>query len=690
MKIYLKILLLIFLFLVAVKVPAQNTVSTTEEMIADIYEQISEESETEIDFTSFYDDLMSLSENPIRLNHTDKEELEKLQFLSQPQIDNILYYLYKNAPMNSIYELQLIDGLDMTDIRRMLPFVTLGDADAVVKKIRFSDMMKYGKNELYFRLDKGLETKEGYRFYPDEEESLPDESNKKYFGDPFYTSLKYRFNFKDRIQAGITTEKDAGEQFWGANHKGYDFYSAHFQLNDFGKLKTLVLGDYRANFGQGLVMRTDFSMGKSAYATNITPHQNGLKKYSSTDEYNFFRGFGATFRLGKFDATAFYSNKMIDADTSGGFFTTIKKDGLHRLSNDLDKKQTVNQQVLGGNIRFQRNWFQLGATAYYSHFNQALLPETNNYNQYYFRGKNQSAGSIDYRFKWQKLNFFGETSVSDHWAAATLNGVNFSPVSTVSLVALYRNFSSKYDVLFANTFSEGSRVNNESGFYIGAEICPVKYWKISTYIDSYRFPWAKFSVDAPSVGKDYLIQATYSPKRNVSMYWRFKFEQNEKNYADTLSVMPVILPQQKWQARYRLSYSFGDFNFRNEIDVNSANDGVSKSTYGFSALQDISYQFTKIPLQLDLRLQIFDAQNFENRIYVYEQDVLYAFSVPMVYGIGTRYYVNLKYEASKKLSLWFKLAQTIYADEREAISSGNEQISGNRKTDVRFLLCWKF
>ena len=692
MKFLLKILCLVLMFFISNKILAQNVTVSTEEIISDIYEQISEESETELDFTSFYDDLMSLAENPILLNHTSKEELEKLQFLSQTQIENILYYLYRNSPMNSIYELQLIDGLDLTDIRRMLPFVSLGDNNLIVKNIRFSEVIKYGKNELFFRLDKGLETKEGYRFYPDEDNNITDENGKKYLGDAFYTHLKYKFNFKDRIHAGITMEKDAGEQFWGDKNKGYDFYSAHFQINNIGKIKTLVLGDYRANFGQGLVLRTDFSMGKSSYVTNVTPHQSGLKKYSSTDEYNFFRGVGATLKFGKFDITSFYSNKMIDGtvDTLTNTFTSIKTDGLHRILNDFNKKQTINQQVVGGNIKFINNLLQVGTTFLYSHFNHAYIPDTTIYNQFNFRGKNQFSGSVDYRFRMHKLNFFGETAMTDKFAISTLNGVNFSPVSTVSLVALQRYFSPKYDVLFANSFSESSGVNNESGFYIGAEIRPIKFWKVSTYIDTYHFPWAKFGVDAPSSGKDYLVQLDYFPKRNVSMYWRFKYETNEKNYTDTFTVMPVILPREKWQVRYRLSYTFGNFRLKNQIDVNSANDGVHQSTYGFSALQDVSFEFAKIPLSLDFRLHIFDVQNFENRIYTYEQDVLYAFAVPMVYGMGTRYYANLKYDVLKNISLWFKIAQTVYADEREIISSGNEQISGNRKTDFRFLLNWKF
>jgi len=118
--------------------------------------------------------------------------------------------------------------------------------------------------------------------------------------------------------------------------------------------------------------------------------------------------------------------------------------------------------------------------------------------------------------------------------------------------------------------------------------------------------------------------------------------------------------------------------------------GSTDWTYGLMAIQDLSYDFTPLLLKIDFRVQFFDAVNYENRFYSYERDVLYAFSIPMYYGMGSRYYLNMHYDLNKNISFWFKIAQTVYADDRESVSSGNESISGNRKTDIRFLMKWKF
>ena len=669
---------------------AQDAVSTTEQLIADIFEQYTSETDDAIDYDTFYEELVNLSQNPINLNRTKREELEHLPFLSDSQIENILTYVYKFGALRTVYELQLIDGLDMTDIRRMLPFVIVGESTDSQKKVYVQDLLRYGKNELFLRLDKGLETKEGYRFLPEEDTNSEDTNSKKYLGNAFYHSLKYKFHFKDRVLFGCTAEKDAGEQFWGKANKGYDFYSLYAQLNDFGKFKTIVLGDFRANFGQGLVLRPEFGIGKSSYVLNVSPRNSGLKKYSSTDEYNFFRGGGATVRVGKLDISAFYSNKMIDADTVNGAFSSIYKTGLHRTPSEFYKKHNVNQQVMGGNATFTHSNFQVGFTAVHTLLDNKLEPDKSVYNYFYFSGEKQTTAGVNYRMRWHKLNVFGETSMTDNGSMATLNGFNFTPLSQVNLVVLHRYFSPEYDTFYATAFSESSRINNETGLYLGAEIRPVRKWKIAAYADSYRFQWPKFGVDAPSLGTDYLLQVDFAAQRYINMFWRFKYEEKQENFSGSEATMPGIVPNRKSSLRYNLTYYFGNFSFKNVIEGNLFQLAETDWTYGIIASQDLSYKFSSIPMKMDFRVQFFDAVNYENRFYSYEKDVLYAFSIPMYYGQGSRYYFNLQYELNSKLSVWFKIAQTVYADDRELLSSGNETLAGNRKTDIRFMLKWGF
>jgi len=671
-------------------VRAQDAVSITEQTIADIFEQYAAESDENIEYDTFYEDLMFCARNPINLNKATREELERLPFLSAIQVENILAYVYLHGPLMTLYELQLVEGLDMTDIRRMIPFVVAGEAAETNRKIYWIDLLKYGKNELYFRLDKGLETKEGYRFLPEEDVNAPQTQTGNYLGNQLYSSLKYRFHYKDRIQVGITAEKDAGEQFWGSTRKGYDFYSFYAQLNNVGKFRTIVLGDYRANFGQGLVLHSDFGLGKSSYVLNVTPRNSGLKKCGSTDESNFFQGGGVTLQLKKFDLTAFYSNKWIDGDTVNGTFQGMIQTGSHRTPAELSNKHTVNQQIIGGNVTFTRMNLQVGATIVHTLLDNKLRPDKTVYNYFYFSGNKQTTGGVFYRLRWKKLNLFGETALTGHGARATLNGCYFNPVSQVSMVVLHRYYAPEYDTFYASTFSETSRVTNESGVYIGIEVRPFRKWKFAAYADSYRFPWPRYGIDAPSVGTDCLLQADYTVNRDMAMYWRFKVEDRQTNLSPAGAVMPVVVSRKKASMRYNLTYSVGHFGFKNVLEGNLSRRATSEPTYGILASQDMSYELTVIPLKIDFRYQVFDAAEYDNRIYSYEKDVLYAFSIPMYYGLGSRYYLNLKYKLNKQFSFWFKVAQTVYADDRESVGSGKEAITGNRKTDMRLLVKWEF
>lgn len=667
---------------------AQDNKEDAATVISRIYEQLTADGENDLDLTTLEDDLNYFVQNPINLNSTNKEELEKLPFLTDRQIENLLYYLYRQKQMQTIYELQLVDGFDMFLIRNLLPFVYVG---AVIAKKEvfpsFRELFKGGRNELYLRADRTLERKQGYRNTDDNAQA--ELNGKRYLGDANYMSLKYFYRYRDNVEAGIIGEKDAGEPFWNKYHKGFDFYSAYLQIKDLGIFKTIVAGTYRANFGLGLVIHPELNFGKSTMITNVLPRNTGLRKSSSTDEYNFMRGLGTTMAWGKVAISAFYSYRFLDGDSTGTAFTSIKTDGLHRTWSTFSRKNHIPMQVIGGNMNLRFSSLHLGLTAAYTLLGRLLEPDVKPYNLFYFNGNSQLATGINYRFKMKKFTFFGEEATQSQGGVALLNGFTVAPVSTVNLVALHRYYDKRYYVLLSNAFSEGSKVNNEDGFYIGVEMTPLKNWKITAYSDFYVFPWLRYTVSRPSSGYDILLKADFIPSKNVEMCWRFRYEQKEKNLT-SIRTTYYTGNYDKASLRYNLSYSLRDGpTFRNIVEINRASDDVSSPTYGTFLSQEASYTFKKFPLSFDLRYEFFDADDYDNRFYSYERDILYAVSMPMLYGKGSRWYFNCRSSISKHISLWLKIAGTNYSGQN-VISSGTERINGNHKTDVRAMMRFKF
>jgi hypothetical protein len=58
-------------------------------------------------------------------------------------------------------------------------------------------------------------------------------------------------------------------------------------------------------------------------------------------------------------------------------------------------------------------------------------------------------------------------------------------------------------------------------------------------------------------------------------------------------------------------------------------------------------------------------------------------------GKGYRYYFNLRYKVSKKLSLFCRFAQTIY-DEKKEIGGGLDVIKGNKKSEIKLQAMYSF
>jgi hypothetical protein len=86
---------------------------------------------------------------------------------------------------------------------------------------------------------------------------------------------------------------------------------------------------------------------------------------------------------------------------------------------------------------------------------------------------------------------------------------------------------------------------------------------------------------------------------------------------------------------------------------------------------------------------LFDTDDFDNRLYVYEKDVWLAFTFPAYSGRGVRHFLLLQYRLSEKIDFWVRWAQTRFTD-RDIIGSSGEAILGNTRNDVRFQVRIRF
>ena len=624
------------------------------------------------------EELSNRLQEPVNLNSATREQLEQFPFLSDIQIEHLLAYIYIHGQMETIYELQLVEELDRQTIQYLLPFVcikAINNEPAFRWKTMLKDAGRYGKNEVLTRLDIPFYKRKGYEH--------------TYLGPSVYNSVKYTFRYRDQLYAGGVAEKDAGEPFAALHNRyGYDYYSFYLLLQNCGRLKSLAVGNYRLSFGQGLVMSTDYLMGKTIYASSFNNRSTGIKRHSSTDEYNYFRGVATTVALTKrLSVSAFYSHRNMDGVVTDGEITSVYKTGLHRSRKEADKKNLLTSQLTGGNVSYQQNHIRLGITGVYYVFNRPYEPELTGYSKYNIHGNHFYNLGIDYAYRWRRFSFQGETAIGKQgWAS--LNRLQYSPVQDIQFILIHRFYSYDYWAMYAHSFGEGSTVQNEQGYYVGLETTPFSHWRFFVSFDLFSFPWKKYRINKPSRGTDGLIQATFTPRTNLSMYLKYRYKQKERDL--TGSKGTLTLPIFHHQLRYRLNYSLNDvFSSRTTLDYNHFHSQDRAATKGYQVTQMISSQLPWTRLFADVQGSYFSTDDYDSRVYVSEKGLLYTFYTPSFQGRGFRCAVRLRYELNEHWMLITKFGETIYLDRNE-IGSGNDLIQGNKKADVQMQLRIKF
>jgi len=648
--------------------------------------QASDDATTEDD--SYLQKLVQYIKDPINLNYADEGQLQELKILSPIQISNLILYRKLLGKFISIYELQAVPDWDIDLIKRIRPYITVSNKADLFNSV--GSRLKNGRNTLLLRNIQILEKSRGY---------LLNSSNAINFypGSPQHTLVRYKYTFKNLLQYGVTGEKDAGEQFFkGAQKKGFDFYSAHFFVRNIGIIKSLALGDFTVSLGQGLTQWGSLAFNKGAEVLNIKRESDILRPYNSAGEIAFNRGIGITLQKDKWQATGFVSYRKLDAnfnvDTLNfeDFVSSLQTSGYHRTASEVADKGTQGQLTLGGNLAYSTDRLHIGINAVHYNFEHTITKPVYLYNAYALSGKTAGNYSVDYSYTYKNMHFFGEAATDEDLDKAFINGLLISVDSHVDMSFLYRNISRGYQSLYSNAFTENTYPTNESGFYTGISIAPSAQIRINAYADFYHFPWIKYRVDAPTSGNDYLVQLTYTPNKQAEIYIRYHTEKKAINYNPGSNALNPVIAQPKQDLRAQFSYKLSsDFTFRSRVELSWFDKNADDAENGFLIYTDVLYKPMFKPFSGNVRIQYFETDGYNSRLYAYENDVLYGYSIPVFYDKGYRYYVNINYDVTRRLSVWGRFAQTIYPD-KNIISSGLDEIQGNKKSEVTLQAIWAF
>lgn len=673
---------------------------STEELLDDLDPE-------EADLEQLADVLDDLAENPLDVNTASADELAQIPAFGPALALTLVAFRTQFGPFASLPELQAVEGITPTVYLAARPYLRIGQDEQVARApaSRYPTFPSWQalRNDLRVtllqRITRRLDLGRGYD---------ADTTRTTYLGSPERIYTRARATVRNHLSLNLTLEKDPGERFgWepGRATYGYDYVSAHAALHNAGRLRTLVVGDYVATFGQGLAFWRGSAFGKgSSPVRPLVRFGRGIIPYGSTDENAFFRGAAATLRITPdLSATVLASRRTLDAnllqpDTTAFpdrvvGATSLSLSGLHRTPSELADKDAVREDLVGGALTWEVGTAQLGLTGYRSRFDRPFQTGDALYQQFLFSGTSASFASLHGSVFLGDLLVFGEAGRAPGGTVGGLGGLQARLSSVVDLLVLARHFPRDFVSLHGYAFGERTgATQNETGYYLGLELRPTSGWRVAGYVDQYRFPWARFGVPRPSTGWDALLLAEHRPRRWFSYTVQGRTETREAGttVTDGLGrVFDAVQPETRQSLRVH-----ADYQFSRRLRVRARAEGVrfaapdAADAYGVLLYQDIRWQLLRT-LQADLRVALFDTDSYDARVYAYENDLLYTFAVPAFSGRGQRLYALLRWTPYDGLLVQGKVGLTRFEDVA-TVGSGLDEVDGDRLRDLKLQVVYRF
>ena len=659
-----------FALLLLLPLFAMGQVSPVEQAIEYLVEFGQTESE-EPDLVQLAEQLTYLQNNPVSLNSATADELLEIPLLNSFLVFNLLEYRNRSGRILSYYQLADVKGFTPRLIKILQPFTTL------VRAKEQPLLPRYYNQQLALRYRQVLQQPAGY-------------ANGVYPGHISENYLRYRLQGEGRLFAGITLQRDPGEQ-WLPNGYSPDFTSFHLEYRFNKTVKNVVLGDFSAEFGQGLVLWSSLAFNKSADAVTIARFGRGLRHYTGTDENRFLRGGGLTLQLGKIDVAAFYSQHKVDANlvqtaTGETVATSLQTSGFHRTTNELADRRQLPLQMGGVHVEWRPQRLRLGLTTVYTQFGYPVQPLERPENALRFSGNDLLHTSLDWKWLMGRMFFFGEAGVE--WLTqrkAITAGMQVQAADALQWVLQYRNIAPGWFAAYNAPFSETGR-DGEQGVYLGLNWQLPYNLQLALFADHFQYTWLRTNLNRPGTGADYMVQLNYAPQRFTS-YVRLRYQIRPQTVSGTDAIREAADANRlslRWQ---------GNFPVNRQLTVTMRAEWVDfkhATEYANGLLTYLGFNWRLAEKwQVKARYSLFDTDNYDAAIWAYEDDVPYSFSVPAFYNRGTKWYAVLTYQLFQNTEVWFRLAELQYFNQ-SSIGSGQDAIAGNKRTELKVLLRMHF
>lgn len=574
------------------------------------------------------------------LNDLSYEVAVNLLHLTDYQYYQLQLYIEEYGQLYSVYELPAVDGFTDTDMRHLAERAVVEPPPP--QRPTFRQLLKAGKNVFWVRYGQVLERQAGY-----------DTSRASHYaGSPAHVQFRYDYSVRQHFGFRIAGEKDAGEAFFrGEQRQGFDHYSGSVYVKNLRWLKYAVVGDYRLNFGQGLVLGSSMMSGKGGGVSAARRFGDGIRPVATTNESTLFRGGAVTLGNSNWSGSAF-AGRVTESDNTalGG-----------ALSYKRARFAVGGQIVCYGSFADSASWRQRWLSL--------LHPDKLN-------------ASLSYQAVAGRTLLFGEAAVDGKGHPALLQAalVQVSPVFRVA--ALLRYYATGYQSPMGSGFRASSGDCGELGAYLTGHLVLSRKVEVDIFFDYYRLLWLSYRTDAPVPGMDAGLALSCNLSRKSTLTARYQWKSRPKNESEDMYMHRL---DEQCRHRLRLQWNCAPLpvlKTKTEVSMvfnKSSSDNQWRK--GLLMYQDLACNILRPQLSLHLRIAYFDTDSYDERLYAYENDVYYAFTVGSYYYQGLRACLLLRYKV-QRFSVWLRITRTHYLN-RNDISSGLTYIDKPHKTELK-------
>lgn len=670
--------LMVFIMLSINRPVWSQSSETSREKIEEIIERVvsdldPEDSEQRI--LEIVEYLEELGANPVNINRAGLDELSGVPGLNLQLAQSIIQYRSSIKPFEHKRELLEVDGIGRVTLENLLPFVTTGSSFERGKDLYLNpNYWTYNSSfESLARYQRVMNNQKGY--------SRPDTLG-GYLGSPVKYNHRFRYR-SDRLSVNLTQDKDPGEPLTGPTD--FDFTSWHASIRDAGRLKNLIVGDFKISYGQGLTLWNGGAFGKSSRVIgSAVKNDAGIRSYTSFQETNGFRGIAATYGK-QLQVSGFYSKrKRTASETAAGHVRFPTASALHRTLSETDRRLNLQQETYGGRIRYPFLYGIIGASGYHQRYDREIEKGTQPYQIFGFEGDRLSVIGTDYRLTAGPVMLFGEVAWSSNDRFGFIAGSEINMPSGTDFAVAYRNYAKDFRSPSGSGFGEQSSPKNEEGFFTGIRQQFGDAIQLNAYIDFFQTHVPRFRNTRPTSGHDWLFRLDFQPMENLSVYGqlRSKTWEQQMETPDPFGRETIIMgSESRSNARVHLEYSAHEIlRLRTRFDIVHWSATSSPASLGYLVYQDFRLTPSST-LTVDARITLFETDDFNSRVFQFENDLLYVMSNAMLFNQGQRTYVVFRYQPVEYLVIRMKASTTIY-ENRSSIGSGLNMIEGNRRSDI--------